>query len=212
MATFTRVLSFSRVMGVAFVGSVLAVGCVISSDDDSGIFDDDDAGLTGDGDITGDGDPIIGDGDPDVDGGVIGDGDPEVDGGNEPQCFAPDETESCGACVADNCLAEWCACDADPTCGLPPGDEPGDEFYCMNTCLLEFSDMGETADDAFTTCAEGCAVSEDFILADTTLDLISCLRAPVADPSLADAGVDAGGFEIAVCGDTCFGYDEPATE
>jgi hypothetical protein len=155
-----------------------------------------------------------------VDAGMTGDGDPVVepdggampDGGDDPMCFAPDQSEPCGACVADNCLAEWCACDADPVCGIPVGDDPGDEFLCMNSCTLELSDMGETAEDAFAICAEGCAVSTDGILSDITLDLVSCLRAPVPDPSLADAGVDAAGFEIAVCGDICFGYDEPATE
>jgi hypothetical protein len=185
---------------------------VISSDDDDGIFGDD-AGLTGDGDGDGDGDPMVGDGDPEVDGSVpgdgdpmvdAGDGDPMVDGGDEPMCFAPDQSEPCGACVADNCLAEWCACDADESCGLP-----GDEFFCINSCTIELSGMGETAEDAFMICAEGCAISEDFLLADTTLNLLSCLRAGVPDPTLADAGIDAGGFEVAVCGYSCFGYEEP---
>lgn len=209
MATLTRVF------GVALVGSLFAVGCVISSDDDDGIFDDDDAGLTGDGD--GDGDPMVGDGDPEVDSSVpgdgdpmvdAGDGDPMVDGGDEPMCFAPDQSEPCGACVADNCLAEWCACDADPVCGIPVGDDEGDEFYCMNSCTIELSGMGETAEDAFLICADGCG-GADGILSDITIDLISCLRSGVPDPLLADAGFDAGGFEVAVCGYSCFGYEEP---
>jgi hypothetical protein len=209
MATLTRVL------GLAFVGSVLAVGCVISSDDDKGVFDDGDASIAGDGDPNaGDGDPNVGDGDPETDA-ATGDGDPNVgdgdvtpDGGDEPVCFAPDQSDSCGACVANNCYAEWCACDADSTCGLPAGDDPGDEFYCVNNCVLELSNMGETAADAFATCAEGCAVSQDGALADTTQALISCLRAGVPDPLFADAGADAGAGEVAVCGYDCFGYEE----
>jgi hypothetical protein len=75
--------------------------------------------------------------------------------------------------------------------------------------VQELSDLGENAEDAFSTCEVGCAKSEDFVLADNTQALIACMRAGVPDPLLADAGFDAGSFEVAVCGYSCFGYEEP---
>jgi len=211
----------TNIIASSLVGALFAIGCVISSDNKGSIFHDYDAGNGatsngGDGSTAGtthhggqsSGTPDASSSMPDAGNSNPGDVDSGSDSGSAAMCFAPNG-DACSDCVANNCLAEYCACEADTAaCGGDAG-----ELQCMIDCVYGESQMGTGVDDAFSSCASICPAPGEIVLSDLTNNAILCMRRAIPDPLFADAGVvDGGTPEVGQCGESCFGYFDPATQ
>jgi hypothetical protein len=211
----------THLIATSLVGILLAIGCTITSDNKGSVFHDFDSGTgatsnggnSRTGGMTHHGGQNSGTPDasvtmmPDAGGGPV-DVDSGSDSGSSNMCFAPNG-DTCSDCVANNCLAEYCACEGDGgVCGTAGG-----ELQCMIDCVYAESQMGTPAADAFSGCADICPTPGEIMLSTLTDEVISCMRMAVPDPLFADAGITDGGVpEIAQCGESCFGYFDPATQ
>jgi hypothetical protein len=124
-------------------------------------------------------------------GGTGGGGTGGVGGSPAIECNPATAPSSCDACVQEYCCDEWKEC-VDPACA-GTDDEEG-ELLCIIGCMDDIYEAGgETDDDALLGCATTCAKEND-VVADSTNEVILCIRAPVGDAGLTNCAEECLGM------------------